>query len=200
MITEFNEYNKSPFMVTLGNRLYINEEIMKYLVFTPIPNHNIWDQRVCDFKFNDNMRDVIKNSNKNILMFFEELFIRNTQNTCFILTYNNSYAMSILIRKNERNGFRYYIEGNSGDFSMHGKNMIRATKEINLKIIQIFFPEIENNKEYKMWLKGEKKFNELVNNWTTYNKIINIGEENYQKYLNRVAEYEKLMNVKKFNL
>jgi len=200
MITEFNKYNKSPFMITLGNRLYINEEMMKYFVFTPIPNSNEWNQRYCNLKFKDPINNVIRTQNKLMLSFFDELFRRNTQDTCFILRYNSGYAMRISIRKANRDGYNYYIEGQSGDFSMHGKSMIRATKGINLKIIQIFFPEIENNKNYRLWLKGELNFNDLITNMDMYNKLINIGEENYQKYLERVEDYKKIMKVKKFNL
>lgn len=87
----------------------------------------------------------------------------------------------------------YYISGNSGDFSMHGKKMIRATKQINNKIIQMFFPDILKNKNFKSFLKGEILFSDLDLDYNTYNKLTNKTDLLYNKYLKTTAR-------KKFNL
>lgn len=53
--------------------------------------------------------------------------------------------MSIIINRNSPRklpggNYNYYIDGNSGDYEMYGKNMIRATKQSIINVIKKFFP------------------------------------------------------------
>jgi len=59
--------------------------------------------------------------------------------------FSNAFAMNIYIYRcntisTESGKFQYYIGGASGSSEMHGKNMIRATRQCNINLIKEFFP------------------------------------------------------------
>jgi len=105
--------------------------------------------------------------------------------TCFHFNYN-IYRMNINLSKAKykgSNNFTYYISGVSGDFYMHQKGMIRATRTINLEVIKHFFPDIKKDKKYREFEKGLIKFSDL-------------DLKPSEKYEN----YKRSKVIKKFNL
>ena len=144
----FEEINikQQPFFLSKTDRLYVSDDFAKYIA-KDVPNHLI-DRR--DDFFNDVKRTYTTKSGT--LTTFK---VRMT-NTNITVTWSkngmrNTYAMSIYIYRrgdsylnNESGKFKYYIGGASGDSEMHGKNMIRATRQCNINLIKKFFPIFEH--------------------------------------------------------
>lgn len=79
------------------------------------------------------------------------------------------YAMTIIIQRgniydNEFGHFEYSIGGHSGDHDMHGKNMIRATKECNLHLMERFYPIIKNIKNFYQRMNKKEGFFNIIRN------------------------------------
>ena len=163
-----NNTIQQPFFLR-GDRLYISTEKAKEI--TPFDkNSDKTKRKWSDYTYNQNI-EFFKNTRKewigsNDNKFFP--YISSQANTNFSVRYNGSYGMSIIIKRgNEQNNnfgkFEYTIGGNSGDFSMHGKNMIRATRECNLNLMIKVYPIIKYLKNfYKELKEGKKSFLEII--------------------------------------
>ena len=202
MITEFklfesndhnNAYLDQIFSVS-GHKgattLYMNDEILHYFLFTHRNKSNKFEKAYCDKRFEDNASEVV---NK----FFngDVKYNSQTYNTCFQIGYGLNYRMRISISKGKYMSGKigYYFTGSSGSHSMHEKGMIRASKQVNFKIIKLFFPDIKHDNNYRAFLKGELQFSELIDDMSTYNNLINKTEKIY-------AEYKKNNSINKFKI
>jgi len=156
MITKFNLYKESLLtpgeIFTIRNdKLIIDDIIRDYFLHTKVKTKNDYHNSFCE----DRRKDIHNFLSKPNYGSFR---------TCFHFRYGSIYSMSINIKKNKFNGsndFTYYISGMSGDFSMHQKGMIRATRTINLEVIKYFFPDVKKNKQYRDFEKRLIKFSDL---------------------------------------
>jgi hypothetical protein len=88
--------------------------------------------------------------------------------------YGSMYKMNLSIhrgneRDNEFGHFEFYIGGNSGSHDMGGKNMIRATRECNLHLMEKLYPIVKNIKNFYKRMKNKEGFfniiiNEIIKN------------------------------------
>lgn len=173
------------FKVSYTN-LFMNTDILNYFLFTNNkPSINNYKKEMCDERMLD----------KNYTTVDKFVNSKTQFNTCYIFTYNHSYGMSISIkqRKTINGHIDYFFSGSSGDFYMHQRGMIRATKEINLKIIQMFFPEVKNNNLYRSFLNNEIRFDELISDYSTYKSLTTESNKIYEKYL--MMKRQKEFNI-----
>jgi len=95
-------------------------------------------------------------------------YVASQANTNTVVRYNGNHAMNIIIKRgthkdNEHGRFEYYISGHSGDYEMHGKNMIIATRECNLNFMIKLYPIVEHIKNfYKIFKNGDKVFLDII--------------------------------------
>lgn len=171
MVTKFKlfenkEVIQQPFYLR-GDRLYISDELA---------------HRITTLKELEKMSlssKWIKWAYQNRLDFFNNTknakgwAISTRVSTGIHVGYNSMYRMDIVIFRgskynNEFGNFQYYIGGNSGDHEMHGKNMVRATRECNLHFMEKLYPIVENIKDFYKKLKSNAFFdiirNELIKN------------------------------------
>jgi len=164
---------QQPFFLRF-DRLYISTELAKDI--TPFDSNS--DK--CTIKYN------IRTYQKNIYFFkgikqkwtgssghIYESYKSRQANTNISVRYRGSYGMSIIINRgnkqiNEHGEFQYYIGGNSGDYEMHGKNMIRATRDCNLNLMIKLYPIIPHIKKFYKKLQSDTFLsiikNEIINN------------------------------------
>lgn len=117
------------------------------------------------------------------------------------VTYNGMYAMTISIHRgnthdNEFGHFEYYIGGNSGDYEMHGKNMIRATKECNLHLMEKLYPIVKNIKSFYKRLKNKEGFFNIIRSEIIKNP--NIAKDGVPDELEE--EFGHMYYANKYNL
>ena len=92
--------------------------------------------------------------------------------------------------------FKYYIGGNSGDHDMHGKNMIRATRECNLNFMALYYPIVKYIKDfYKKFKNGELFFDIIREGILKNPEIVKYGLPTELK--NELGHYETSI---KYNL
>jgi len=77
------------------------------------------------------------------------------------------YAMTVSIHRgntinNEFGHFEYDIGGSSGDYNMHGKDMIRATRECNLHLMEKLYPIVKNIKNFYKRMKNKEGFFNII--------------------------------------
>lgn len=84
------------------------------------------------------------------------------------VTYDGMYRMNIVLFSRQEylikdvGKFKYYIGGNSGDYDMHGKNMIRATRECNLNFIALYYPIVKHIKDFYKKFKNDELLFDIV--------------------------------------
>jgi hypothetical protein len=155
---------QQPFYLTDHDYLYLSNELAKKIA----PNFNnkkgIWSddsinrelQKQIDF-FNNTRND------KN------QLIVRYIYIDKSVTWNNNSYSMRLSLynsgydRDTKFGNFRYYLIGNSGDSEMHGKNMVRGTRDSNINFIIKLYPIVKYIKNfYKILKTKEKGFLEII--------------------------------------
>lgn len=161
-----NNVNQQPFYLSKGDVLYVSDDFAYK-------------------KIKLSKRDIIKfYKNKNIqkLMWkYQEQFfnedvdekgrkLSTTLDTLKHVRFNNMYRMNIKLNSlgnysnREAGKFKFYIGGESGDFYMHGKNMIRATRECNLNFIELYYPIVKYIKDFYKKLKNGELFLDIIRN------------------------------------
>ena len=196
MITKFKLYESSniiqqPFWVH-NNKLYVSDEIADYLL---------------NIKCKDNKKKPYK----------------NIYPLCFVGRYsNNRYIMDLHLYKrinyrqnvlsNRFGEFVYYLGGRGGDFEMHGKSMIRATKTINMQLMSMIFPIVDKIPGFiKDIHSGEVPFYDLLENsleiekYDTIEALIKpIEIKQYPKLDSKIkidySRYHEITKSRKFNL
>lgn len=157
------EITQQPFYLSPGDFLYLSEDIAKSLrpslkeirkIYNPgWANKELQDH---DDFFNDVRKEdgYLKKTNINI--------IRS-------VTYDRNLKMNLHLsrfspeRNNEFGTFKTKLSGQSGDYSMHGKNMKRATRECNLNFIITLYPIVAYIKNfYKIFKSGDKSFFDII--------------------------------------
>jgi len=154
---ENNSIVQQPFYLR-GDMLYISDELAKSITkfkLTKKDKNISWAEHVIknNYEFYKNA-ELGHKSNVNYAL-TDDLWIRYD---------NNSFRMNIIIYKgvtydNEAGHFKYFIGGNSGDYSMHGKNMKRATRDCNLNFMIHFYPIVGHIKDFYKKLKNERNSN-----------------------------------------
>jgi len=194
MITKFKLYENiitdNQIFKISNDVLYMNDEILHYFLLTQIKKTNLFEQKVCSNRFIDGgFSDIFKFFNG------DRKYNQQTYTTCFSFNYGQNFSMTVIIKKMKysNNIIKYYFGGNSGDFSMHSKGMVRATRQINLNIIKHFFPDIKYDKKYRDFLKGKILFSDLITDMSTYNSLISKTEKKFD-------EYTLWSNLKEFNI
>lgn len=154
-----NKKEQQPFYLRDSDYLYISDELAHRITPT-----------IDELKRNSNRMDWIKWQYQNQLDFFNNKknekgwSISTSINTNIHVEYNDMYRMNIIFKRrgneyiNEFGNFRYYIDGTSGDYKMHGKNMKRATRECNLHFMEQLYPIIKNIKDFYQKLKNKGFF------------------------------------------
>jgi hypothetical protein len=157
----FEEYSiiQQPFFL-IGDTLFISDEIAHRMVPTEeIDKSNLgWS----------------KYKQKQIKCFFDNIKDENGYNvnrvgTNMSVGWGLMYKMDLSIyranvRDNEFGHFEYYVTGISGTHEMHGKNMLRATRECNLNLIKKLYPIVGNIKSFYKRLKNKESFFDIIKN------------------------------------
>jgi hypothetical protein len=165
---------QQPFFLR-NDRLFISEDIAKSISKFTV---NINDKNIIYTEYvirkNYDFYNKVKNENGRIPneAYTDDFYVR----------YKGGYRMNIIIHRNhtaydnEYGHFEYYIGGNSGDYSMHGANMIRATRDCNLNVMIKIYPIVEFIKDfYKKMKNGEKFLDILKNAIKKDNSIVKYG-------------------------
>ena len=155
---------QQPFYLS-NDYLYLSEEISKKVTPTLeelkiyYKNNPIWADRI--FQEQDNFYNDVRR---------ESGSLKNTDiNLQKSVSYNNKmYKMNLSLHRrspsldNEFGTFKTYLNGNSGDSNMHGKNMKKATRECNLKFIIKLYPIVAHIKDFYKILKSKKPFLDII--------------------------------------
>jgi hypothetical protein len=154
---------QQPFFLTKGDNLYLSDDFTKKIAPSPI--------EVRKYCKNVSYAEHIIQQNE---YFFsderdEKGYRQSTRLSPNInVRYdNNQYQMTIVMFKgsnydNEAGHFYYYIGGHSGDHDMHGKNMIRATRDCNLNFISKFYPIVLHIKDFYKRFKNKELFFDII--------------------------------------
>lgn len=170
---ENKNINQQPFYLH-GDRLYLSDNMVDIVYPT-----KEYIQHIIDHNYN--YINNVKSKSKS----YKETFLI----TGLKLRYdNNHYRMDLLLKrgkkKNEYGQFNHYLDGISGDYKMHTKGMIRATRECNLKFIVLYYPIAEHIKNYKK-LKNKEPFLSIIEDGIISNPDIaknGVPNELYDKY------------------
>lgn len=207
MITKFKIYEsleteQQPFFLNKSDFLYISDDFAKKIA-PKFKNrkgkYNEW---------------YVKKELENQVAFFGNIKNEKGYNKVNRISldikveWGEYYSMSLsLYRGNERNIkqgiFHYYITGNSGDHDMHGKNMVRGTRDSNLNFMIKFYPIVKHIKNfYKRFKMGEEGFLEIIRKELDKNQMLalygvpkELKKEEKYKYM---EDYIK--NSLKYNL
>jgi hypothetical protein len=159
----FEDLNKiqQPFML-INDTLFISDEIAHKMTPTLEELNKKgyregWSEYTC--KNNKNFYGNIKDENG--------YYISNHVVTDISVVYNGIFKMDLSIyrgneRDNEFGHFEYYIGGNSGDHYMHGKNMVRATRDCNIHLMEKLYPIVKNIKNFYKRLKNKEGFFDII--------------------------------------
>lgn len=171
-----NKIKQQPFYLKGSDRLYISDELAKKITPT------ISDKKGTDFNdfiYQKNV-DFLKNTKydyKSSSGHIHNIFVSKNVSTGIKVRFNRIYSMSIFIKRgtnhnNEFGKFQYYIGGISGDSEMHGKNMVRATRECNLNFIIKLYPIVKYINNFYKKLKNEPFFDIIKNEIIKNNQLV----------------------------
>lgn len=162
-----NNNFKQPFYLSKGDVLYISDEI-GYKITPTLPELlKKYSNNIKAAYYTDKCQDKFFRNEKTDKGFYE---VRNI-NSKISVPFHGIYSMNLIIKRrpeiltNQFGNFQYYIGGYSGDSEMHGKNMIRATRECNLNLMIKIYPIVEHIKDfYKKFKLGDKGFLDIIKN------------------------------------
>jgi len=150
---------QQPFFLTKGDNLYLSDDFTKKIAPSPSEVKN-YCKNVSYAEHIIQQNEYFFSGERN-----EKGYRISTRLDPNIhVSYNNMHKMTIVIftgnnYDNESGKFYYYIGGHSGDYDMHGKSMVRATRECNLNFMAKFYPIILHIKDfYKNFKNGELFF------------------------------------------
>lgn len=150
---------QEPFFLSKGDYLYVSDEFAHSIspdsktlkkVYKKNQNWIIHElQKIKDFFSNEKTeKGYYKTSYIRL-----ELSVRYTDDT---------YLMNLFLYRGSRGDYNYYIGGNSGDSDMHGKNMIRATRDCNLNFMIKFYPIVGHIKNFYSRFKAGEGFFDII--------------------------------------
>lgn len=147
---EENNIKQQPFFISKNDRLFVSDEFAKYIA-QDISSYLI-DIRDDFFGNVKNTYNSIINGKSHIWTTFKERVLNTNVKVFWSKNgLGENYVMNVRIYRygdsylnNESGKFKYYIGGISGDSEMHGKNMIRATRQCNINLIKKYFPIFEH--------------------------------------------------------
>jgi hypothetical protein len=159
-----SQIKQQPFYLRKSDFLYISDQLAHQIAPTP---EQI--KRRCT---NKNYADYLIKQQEH---FFNDTKTEagNTVSSIFLfknVTYKDMFRMDLSIHRRgnhyntEFGNFYYYLTGNSGDHDMHGKNMIRATRECNLHFMEWLYPIIKDIKDFYKKFKNNDDFFGLIKN------------------------------------
>ena len=198
---ENNIINQQPFYLS-GDYLFISDDMAKLLTPNYSKLKSIYKNKGVLNYINQEQIDFYNNE-KDDKGFYKA---RNI-NTQIKVRYDNMYAMTIFIKRrggileNNYGKFQYFIGGNSGDSDMHGKNMIRATRECNYNLMIIYYPIVEYIENFYNILKSrEKGFLEIIKD--SLSKDIILAKYGVPKELKKYfrGSEEAIINSDKYNI
>ena len=198
---ENNIINQQPFYLS-GDYLFISDDMAKLLTPNYSKLKSIYKNKGVLNYINQEQIDFYNNE-KDDKGFYKA---RNI-NTQIKVRYDNMYAMTIFIKRrggileNNYGKFQYFIGGNSGDSDMHGKNMIRATRECNYNLMIIYYPIVEYIENFYNILKyREKGFLEIIKD--SLSKDIILAKYGVPKELKKYfrGSEEAIINSDKYNI
>lgn len=152
---------QEPFFLT-GDRLYISNELAHKMTPT-LEDYIRMGYNPGWSKYNDEQNQNFYTRVKN-----EKGFVKSNRiGTEIKVRYYGYYAMTISIHRgnvydNEFGHFEYCIGGNSGDHDMHGKDMIRVTRECNLHLMEKLYPIVKNIKNFYKRMKNKEGFFNII--------------------------------------
>lgn len=191
---ENNNLEQSPFFLSKSDYLYLSYDFAKKIA----PNYEnntkyrinfINNQLEYQKIFFDKSSEPIRRLNK--------IFLNMN------VSYNIGYVMNLELSKrvvDTKFGSYYcFLYGYSGDHEMHGKNMVRATRECNLNFIIKYYPIVKHIKNfYSIFKTGEYDFFELIKKSIIKdNKLINHG---VPSELEKDKDISMLISMNKYNL
>jgi hypothetical protein len=158
-----NTIKQQPFFLTKVDYLYLSDDLAKKVApSTDKIRKKYKNVDYAEYTIKEN--EYFFNNEKN-----EKGWHKSTRlSTDIHVRYNyNQYRMDIVIFKganydNEAGHFYYYIGGNSGDYDMHGKNMIRTTRDCNLNFIAKFYPIVLHIKDFYKRFKNKELFFDII--------------------------------------
>lgn len=160
-----NNFIQQPFYLSNGDILYISDDLTKKITPTEKELSKIYTKEsVLNYKLNQQRAFFTGERN-------EKGFRVSTRLDLFKnVVYNDFYKMNIVLYSRQEylikgsGNFKYYIGGNSGDYEMHSKNMIRATRECNLNFISLYYPIVKHIENFYKKLKGGELFFDIIKN------------------------------------
>ncbi len=155
---------QQPFYLTNHDYLYLSDDLAKKLA----PNFNnkrgIWNDNSIDRELEKQI-DFFNNTKNDK----NQTIVRYINIDKSVTWNNNNYRMNLSLynggydRDTKFGNFRYYLIGNSGDSEMHGKNMVRGTRDSNINFIIKLYPIVKYIKNfYKILKTKEKGFLQII--------------------------------------
>lgn len=199
LFEEHSRVIQQPFYL-FGDVMYVSDDFAKFIT-KDCKDYN----KISNLEFFDDIKRTI-NSKK---FGSWETYKQDFASTDFYVRYGGN-SMTILVKrigtyennKNNCGEFNYYITGISGDFTMHGKNMLRKTRECNKNLIIKYFPVWEFIRRNMQRLK-EEPFFEIIEKTLMKNPRLTelFGDFKYNpKELEYYPNIEMIINSNKFNL
>ena len=160
----FEEYSiiQQPFFL-IGDTLFISDEIA----------HRMTPKKE-DYIRADNPKWAEYMNQQNMYFFAgtrdEKGYLKSNRiRTKISVGWGTMYKMDLSIHRgkirvslNDIISRNYYVGGISGSHEMHGKNMVRATRECNLNLMEKLYPIIGNIKNFYKRLKNKEAFFDII--------------------------------------
>jgi hypothetical protein len=174
MITKFkifeNNNVQQPVFLSKTDFLYLSDDLTKSILPTDFEmakrlshNQNFLKtqlKRKEYFISGKDWEDTYFNSKTKILSFGTYLSVSWR---------NNTYRMDLVVRSrgdnilnNNAGSFKFYLTGSSGDYQMHGKNMVRGTRDANMNFMIKMYPIVEYIKNFYKRLKNGELFFDII--------------------------------------
>jgi len=196
-----NIIKQQPFYLS-GDILYISDDMAKLMTPTYAKLNKLYKNKGVRDYINQEQIDFYNNEKDD-----KGYYKSRNINTNITVRYERMYAMTILIKRlggvleNKYGEFQYFIGGTSGDHDMHGKNMVRDTKECNYNLMIKYYPIIEHIKNFYKRLKSKDEgFFDIIKD--SLDKDIMLAQYGVPKELKKYFKNAEdvAINVNKFNI
>jgi len=160
---ESNEIKQQPFYLTPGDHLYLSDEISKLVTPTKKDVKKMYKNPSYINRVEQDQIDYYND----VKTEKGQIKIRRIYLAKKCSWDGGRYSMSLsLYRYTNSNNFgifRNCLDGMSGSFEMHGKDMKRATRECNLNFMISVYPIVGHIKNfYKIFKSKEKGFLDII--------------------------------------
>jgi len=197
--TEIPSYRvQQPFYLQYDN-LYISDEIAKSIVSYGTGTNqnyiNYLHKRIKDF-FNRTKSE----SGFYVNQLPTDIFVRYSGNGGY-----GGYRMDINIRRgntidNEFGEFQYFIGGSSGDYEMHGKSMVRSTRECNKNFMIKTYSILTHIKNFDKRMKEGEKILDIIKYAILENPYLAKYDLESPKELENDPDIGHYVSASKYNL